>query len=101
MWQEHYDEAIDRFQEALTRSRALAATDAESRSLGNLGWSHWVIGDFDAALLDLSLAEEKAGQAGLNEDQTYWLWWREPMLGGNPLRFLCCRYLRPESCKLW
>ena len=73
MWQEHYDEAIDRFQEALTRSRALAATDAESRSLGNLGWSHWVIGDFDAALQDLTRAQEKAAEAGLIEDQTYWL----------------------------
>jgi len=73
MWQEHYDEAIDRFRTALERSRSLHAIGQESKSLGNLGWSHWVIGDFDSAVADLTLAEQKAGQAGLPEDQTYWL----------------------------
>ncbi len=73
MLQEHYDEAMDDFQRALTLSRSLSAVDAESRSLGNLGWSHWVIGDLDSALQDLTQAHEKAAQAALDEDQTYWL----------------------------
>ena len=73
MGQEHYDEAIDRFRAALERSRALNAIGPESKSLGNLGWSYWVIGDFDSAVSELTLAEEKAAQAGLEEDRTYWL----------------------------
>jgi CHAT domain-containing protein len=73
MWQEHYDEAIDRFRAALEHSRALGAIGQESKSLGNLGWSHWVIGDFESAAADLAMAEQKAAQAGLPEDQTYWL----------------------------
>jgi CHAT domain-containing protein len=73
MWQEHYDEAIDRFRDALERSRVLKAIGQESKSLGNLGWSYSVVGDFDNAEISFKEAQEKAGQAGLVEDQTYWL----------------------------
>ena len=73
MWQDHYDEAIDRFRDALERSRALQAIGPESKSLGNLGWSYSVVGDFDNAEVSFKEAQEKAGQAGIVEDQTYWL----------------------------
>jgi CHAT domain-containing protein len=73
MFQEHYDEAVDRFNAALEKSRALSAKDAESRALGNLGWSYSVVGDFDNAEISFRDAEIAAGQAGLVEDQTYWL----------------------------
>jgi len=73
MWQEHYDEAADRFKAALEKSRALGVLDTESRSLGNLGWSYLTVGDFDNAELSFKDAQVKAGRAGLVEDQTYWL----------------------------
>lgn len=73
MWQEHYDEAVDRFKVALDKSRANGAMDAEAKSLGNLGWSYSVVGDFDNAEVSFKEAQTKAAQAGLVEDQTYWL----------------------------
>jgi CHAT domain-containing protein len=73
MQQEHYDEAIDRFRAALLTSRAIGAADVEAKTLGNLGWSYWVIGDFENAEAHLTEAQQKAARLGLTEDQTYWL----------------------------
>ncbi len=73
MWQEHYDEAVDRFRVALAKSRSIGAADVEAKTLGNLGWNYSVVGDFDNAEAVLTEAQTKAGQAGLVEDQTYWL----------------------------
>ena len=72
MWQEHYDEAADRFRVALDKARTIRATDAESRALGNLGWSYSSVGDFDNAEISFRDAAEKAAKAGLPEDETYW-----------------------------
>jgi CHAT domain-containing protein/Flp pilus assembly protein TadD len=73
MFQEHYDEAVDRFRVALAKSRSIGAADVEAKTLGNLGWNYSVVGDFDNAEAVLTEAQTKAGQAGLVEDQTYWL----------------------------
>jgi CHAT domain-containing protein len=73
MWQEHYDEAVDRFRTALDRSRAMGSLGQESKSLGNLGWGYTILGDFENAEVSFSDAQTKAAQAGLVEDQTYWL----------------------------
>ncbi len=70
---EHYDEAVDRFRQALEKSRAIGAADIEAKTLGNLGWSYWVIGDFENAEVQLIAAQKKAAQLGLVEDETYWL----------------------------
>jgi CHAT domain-containing protein/Flp pilus assembly protein TadD len=73
MWQEHYDEAIDRFRTALEKSHAIGARDVEAKTLGNLGWSYSVVGDLDNAETSFKEAQTKASQSGLVEDQTYWL----------------------------
>jgi len=73
MRQEHYDEAIDRFRAVLETSRAIGAADDEAKTLGNLGWSYWVIGDFENAEAHLMEAQQKAARLGMTEDQTYWL----------------------------
>jgi len=73
MRQEHYDEAVDRFKVSLEKSRTIGAADIEAKTLGNLGWNYSVVGDFDNAEAVLTEATTKAAQAGLVEDQTYWL----------------------------
>lgn len=44
-----YEEAIPWFREALTMSRNLKAADDEARSLMNLGWCYYRLGDLDKA----------------------------------------------------
>ena len=73
MWEEHYDEAVDRFTAALEKSRMIGAHDVEAKTLGNLAWSKWVIGDFEGAERGFRDAEQTSGELGLAEDQTYWL----------------------------
>src|SRR5437588_433840 len=73
MWQEHYAEAIDRFQKALERSRFLTARRAEANALGNLGWSYLAIGDFQNAQIKFREAEAASASAGVPEDRAYWL----------------------------
>ncbi|HKW65096.1 MAG TPA: CHAT domain-containing protein [Candidatus Acidoferrum sp.] len=73
MWQEHYDEAIDWFTTALRKARDLGSLSSESRALGNMGWNYSVVGDFRSAEESLTEAESKAGQAGLVDNQIFWL----------------------------
>jgi len=73
MWQEHYDEALDRFKAALEKSRLVGAASAEAKTLGNLGWNYSVVGDFENAEVFLAEAQSKSAQAGLVVDQIRWL----------------------------
>jgi CHAT domain-containing protein len=70
--QEHYDEAIDRDQEALQLSRSVGAHNSESKILGNLGWEYLELGDYDNALVLFEQAEEAARQAGRISSQINW-----------------------------
>jgi CHAT domain-containing protein len=70
--QEHYDEAIDRFQGALKLSRSVGAEGSAVKTLGNLGWSHFEIGDYENALSLFQQAEEASEKSGLLVDQLYW-----------------------------
>ena len=69
---EHYDQAIDRYQLALQKAQSLGSLGSVSKTLGNLGWSYWVIGDFENAESSLQDARDKAAQSGLLDDQVYW-----------------------------
>ena len=73
MWQEHYDEAVDRFRTALEKSRSLGAVVVEAKTLGNLGWNYSAVGDFENAETFLTEAQSKSAQAGLMNDQPYWM----------------------------
>jgi len=70
--QEHYDEAIDRDQEALQLSRFVGAQNSEAKILGNLGWEYLELGDYDNALVLFEQAEEAARQAGRISSQVNW-----------------------------
>jgi CHAT domain-containing protein/lipopolysaccharide biosynthesis regulator YciM len=73
MWQEHYDEAIDRFKAVLEQAKSLGSLSSESRALGNMGWNYSVVGDFENAETFLAEAQSKSAQVGLVVDQIRWL----------------------------
>lgn len=70
--QEHYDEAVDRNQEALQLSRSVGAQNSEARILGNLGWGYLELGDYDNARVLFEQAEEAARQTGRISSQINW-----------------------------
>jgi CHAT domain-containing protein len=73
MWQEHYDEAIDRYKAALQRAQAIGAASTVAKTLGNMGWNYSAIGDFENAEDSFKAAERTSSQAGLEGDRVYWL----------------------------
>jgi len=71
--QEHYDEAADWCRSANRAAVALQAEDLAQRSLGNLGWAYFGLGDKERAL-DLFLdAEKSASNLGDLRFEVNWL----------------------------
>jgi len=70
---EHYDESIEWDQAALRLSQAIGAQTSVARTLGNLGWSHFMLGDYENALDLAEQAEASFGKAGLVGLQINWL----------------------------
>ena len=73
MRQERYDEAIDWFRLTLEKSRSIGSLSSSLRTLGNMGWNYSVVGDFENAEASLKEARAKAEEAGLIDEQIYWL----------------------------
>ena len=71
--EEHYDESIDFNQAALRLSDAVGAKTSVARTLGNMGWSYFSMGDFENALALYQRAEKASSESGLVADQVYWL----------------------------
>ncbi|HUI53100.1 MAG TPA: tetratricopeptide repeat protein, partial [Terriglobales bacterium] len=71
--EEHYDESIDWNSQALRLSQLLGAQTSVARILGNLGWSHFELGDFDGALQLYEQGAELSKKSGLLNDQIYWM----------------------------
>jgi len=99
MWQEHYDEAIDWFKAALGKARTLGSLSSESRALGNMGWNYSVVGDFDNSEASLIEAQAKAGQAGLVDNQIYWLTWLADVYS-HQLRYSKAEPIARQALKL-
>ena len=71
--QEHYDEASDWYRSASRAAVALQAEDLAQRSLGNLGWAYFELGDPTRAL-DLILdAQHHASALGNFSAEVSWL----------------------------
>jgi len=73
MGEEHYDEAIDWYKVALSRSETLGTLSSEELALGNMGWNYQVVGDFENAETVLKQAERISGEAGRTGNRIYWL----------------------------
>lgn len=73
MRRQHYDEAIDRFATSLAISETLQNRVQISKTLGNLGWCYFKMGDRERAYEAFTKSEQLAGELGLVRDQLYWL----------------------------
>jgi CHAT domain-containing protein len=70
---DRFDEAIDRFKEALASARFLHARRIEEKTLGNIGRSFFELGDFPNASSNTMQAETLASSFGDTDDQRLWL----------------------------
>lgn len=73
MWQERYDEAVDWFRKSYRLAESLSAEASSAKTLGNLGWSYYALGDFEGALSHFKQAEAASYRAGLVSDRIFWL----------------------------
>jgi CHAT domain-containing protein/tetratricopeptide (TPR) repeat protein len=73
MWQERYDEAVDWFRKSYKLADSLGAAASSAKTLGNLGWSYYALGDFEDALSHFKQAEAASFRAGLVSDRIFWL----------------------------
>ena len=69
----HYDEAIDWLSAANRKAQSLEDRQATQKTLGNLAWAYYKMGDFDRALALGSEAERKAHDLGTIHDEIQWL----------------------------
>ena len=72
MNQEHFDESIDWYTQSLNDSQSLDARIITEKTLGNLGWNYYKMGDRDNALSLLQQAKEAAHQLSGTKDEMIW-----------------------------
>jgi CHAT domain-containing protein/Tfp pilus assembly protein PilF len=72
MNQEHFDESIDWYTQSLKVSQSLDARIITEKTLGNMGWNYYKMGDLDNALLFLQQAKEAAQQLSGTKDEMIW-----------------------------
>jgi len=79
--QEHFDESVEQSASAYQIATALDAEDIAQRSLGNLGWAYFGLGDTEKSLKVFQDAESRAASLGdvgfeakwlTTEGQVYW-----------------------------
>jgi CHAT domain-containing protein/Tfp pilus assembly protein PilF len=68
-----YQEALDHYQQALAISEQLVSTISMSQDHGNMALCYLGLGQVDVALHHLNQAIELAVQAGMRQDEAYWL----------------------------
>ncbi len=73
MYQERFDESIDWFAKTLGMSRSIGAQAIAAKTLGNMGWCYFRMGDGDRALSLSAEAEDAAVQLGVEKDEMLWL----------------------------
>ena len=71
--EEHFDEAIDRSEQAYRAAKAIGSQRIMITAEGNLGWAHYKIGNPDNALSLFMQAEQGAKQLGSVVDEIRWL----------------------------
>jgi CHAT domain-containing protein len=70
---EHYDEAIDWSNAANEKAQLLEDRQTTQKTLGNLAWAYYKMGDFEKSLALGAEAEKKASELGTVHDQILWL----------------------------
>jgi CHAT domain-containing protein/tetratricopeptide (TPR) repeat protein len=69
----HFREALGYYQQALKISEQLKSKTSMSQDHGNIGLCLLGLGEVDAALAHIDQAIELSTQAGMRQDQAYWL----------------------------
>jgi CHAT domain-containing protein len=73
MSQYQYDKAIEQYKSALKVSTALHENSSFAKTLGNIAWGYFELGDFESALSLFTRAVEASQRSGLVSDRVYWL----------------------------
>ncbi len=73
MYEEHFDEAIDWYSRSLEISRSLNARAITAKTLGNMGWCYYRMGDYERALTLSTEAKGAAVELGVDKDEMLWL----------------------------
>ncbi len=73
MRQYQYDKAIEQYKSALRVSTALHENSSFAKTLGNIAWGYFELGDFENALSLFNQAVEASKRSGLVADRVYWL----------------------------
>jgi CHAT domain-containing protein/tetratricopeptide (TPR) repeat protein len=73
MGEEHYDRAIGFYERALKLFQDLHIKSYTARTLGNMGWNYFQLGDFDSALDHFKQAADASLASNLTADQAYWM----------------------------
>ena len=73
MSQSRFDEAVPLFEQAEASAKQAGAGRVRERTLGNLGWCYFRLGDYDRALSALSQAAALASQVEDHDSRHRWL----------------------------
>ena len=70
--QEHYDESIQWNTAALSLAQSIGARTSATKTLGNMAWSYFELGDYENSRALFQQAEESAAKEGNLGDQLLW-----------------------------
>lgn len=70
--QEHYDESVDWDKQALQLAQSIRAQGSATKTLGNIAWSYFELGDYEHSLSLFRQARDSAAKAGNVGDQIVW-----------------------------
>src|SRR5581483_2272115 len=70
---EHFDEAIDWAERAQRLAKDVGSYLDEEKAVGNLGWAHYKMGDFELSSEYFAKAAQMAHDLGVVKDETIWL----------------------------
>ena len=73
MNQQHFDESIDWYTQSLKVSQSLGARIITEKTLGNMGWNYYKMGDFELAVSLLNEAKTAAIELHVDKDVMLWL----------------------------
>jgi CHAT domain-containing protein/Flp pilus assembly protein TadD len=71
--EEHYEDALARFDDTSSLARSIGAKLELEKATGNIGWAYYQIGDFQRSLMGSKEAERQAYDLGSPSDQVHWL----------------------------
>ncbi len=72
MYEDYFDQAIDWYSESLQLSQTIGARAITAKTLGNMGWCYYRMGDDEKALTLTTEAKDAAVQLAVDKDEMIW-----------------------------